>query len=321
MGIFNRHRHLGAEVLSEYLDGRLDQHHQELVALRLAECQTCREELDSLQITVSALHSLPDLPLPRSFTLGTAPSPDYAGSIGRKPAPLLVRAPSWVYAGAASMAGLALALMLSAEATGLLGPASFSVAEAPIEAPAASEADVDSPIAALETAERADVPADSQPAAPPQTALRAEPAAAPEAAAEMDDSALAAKSQPESAIAAPQAAMAESPGAFESGSDAVAGEEAAFTVSAEDAATPALEESAAAAPEEAVPVAPEDSAQIQSNEASTPEASRTPGVRQYPTPSSPVWWKTLEIVFAILTLAFLGAVFFRWRRNRSQVIG
>ncbi len=48
MGIFNRHRHLRPEILSEYLDGRLDQGHQELVARRLADCAACREELDTL---------------------------------------------------------------------------------------------------------------------------------------------------------------------------------------------------------------------------------------------------------------------------------
>ena len=104
MAIFNRHRHLRPEVLSEYLDGRLDQRHQEQVARRLADCPACREELHTLQTTVSALQSLPDLPLPRSFILPTAPSPDYPANLIRKPAPLVMKMPAWAYGSAASLA-------------------------------------------------------------------------------------------------------------------------------------------------------------------------------------------------------------------------
>ncbi len=144
MGIFNKHRHLGPEILSEYLDGRLDQGHQETVARRLADCPACREELNTLRATVSALQSLPDLPLPRSFTLPAAPLPGSSANLIRKPAPptpLVMRLPGWAYGGAASLAGLALALMLSAEAAGLASPASFSAATPPGNATVAKEAE------------------------------------------------------------------------------------------------------------------------------------------------------------------------------------
>ena len=187
MGIFNRHRHLRPEILSEYLDGRLDQRHQGLVARRLAECPACREELNTLRATVAALQSLPDLPLPRSFTLPTAPTPDYPAELIRKaasPAPLIVKQPGWAYGSAASLAGLALALMLSADAAELTNPASLQltapVTAVPRDATAAKEAQVEDqvtakaepPVAALERADQAAVPTDFQAATPPQQWLR-----------------------------------------------------------------------------------------------------------------------------------------------------
>lgn len=84
---------------------------------RLAECAACREELAGWRNTLAMLQGLDDVPAPRSFTLaGPPPAPVAA----LPPVPL--RAPQWVYAGAASMAGLALAVMVSLDAAGLAPP-------------------------------------------------------------------------------------------------------------------------------------------------------------------------------------------------------
>lgn len=118
MWIFGRHRHLKLELLSEYLDGRLDTAAQARVTRQLDSCDLCRNEVDSLQSTVSLLQALPELTATRSFTLAAAPISRPV--IVRQPLPL--RAPSWAYAGAASLAGLALAIMVSADTLGLLAP-------------------------------------------------------------------------------------------------------------------------------------------------------------------------------------------------------
>ena len=326
MGIFNRHRHLRPEILSEYLDGRLDQGHQELVARRLADCAACREELNTLQTTVSALRSLPDLPLPRSFTLPTAPSPDYPANLIRKQDPLVMKMPAWAYGSAASLAGLALALMLSAEAAGLASPASFETTgqttgqatAAPEAAALAKEAQSEAPVSAPEMADQAEAPADPLATTAPQAALRAESAPAPEAAAAIGETALAAKSLAEPAGAAPQTAMAESQDAVKSVSGPAGEEATAFSGTQSDDGASVPEESPPSVPAEEVAVAPADTVQNLAMEAETPEENLSSAPEEYSAPSSPTWWKALETMLAALTLAFLGGLFFRWRRNRSD---
>ena len=347
MGIFNKHRHLRPEILSEYLDGRLDQRHQGLVARRLAQCAACREELNTLRATVAALQNLPDLPLPRSFTLPTAPTPDYPVELIRKPAPpasLVMKLPGWAYGSAASLAGLALALMLSAEAAGLASPAPFqatAITAAPGDAAVAKEAQdeaqvaakAEPPVAAPERADQEAAPADFQAATPPPTA---------EAVAKIGESALAENSLAEPASPAPEAAMAEPQATLGRGPD-VAVEEAAATASdqaVEEAAATASDpaggeavpafsvtqsDDRATAPEDSppsmaaeMPVAPADSAQTLATEAENPEENLGIPAQEFSAPSSPTWWKALETMFAALTLAFLGGLFYRWRRNRSQ---
>ena len=68
MLIFKRgHTHINQGDLSEYLDGRLSGTAAARVDRRLAECSTCRQELDTLRSTVSLLRQTPELALPRSF--------------------------------------------------------------------------------------------------------------------------------------------------------------------------------------------------------------------------------------------------------------
>ena len=115
MWIFGRHRHLSAELLSEYLDERLSGAQQARVAQQVESCTSCRDELENLRATVSLLQALPELPMRRTFTLA-APPPE---PITLRQ-PVAFRAPNWVYAGAASVAGLALAVLISADTVGLL---------------------------------------------------------------------------------------------------------------------------------------------------------------------------------------------------------
>ena len=360
MGIFNRHRHLRPEILSEYLDGRLDQRHQELVGRRLAACPSCQEELNTLRATVSALQSLPDLPLPRSFTLPTAPSPDVPANLIRKPAPpapLIMRMPGWAYGGAASLAALALALMLSAEAAGLASPASFpetdqtteqamgqtkaAPGDAAVTEETQVEAQVEPPVAAFEMADQAKPALGSQAATPSLAARQGISAPTSEAAAETPDSPQAAKILAEPADPALEMAMAESQGNVASDPEAAVEEAAADAVSdpatrdaadfpgtpghagtrsvpgipSDDGSIPA--DSSPGVPE-AVPAPTGDSARSLATEAETPKENLSFPVEQYSATSSPIWWKALEAMFAALTLALLGGLFFRWRRNRRQ---
>lgn len=123
MWIFGRHRHLKLELLGEYLDGRLDTAAQTRVSRQLDSCESCRDELDGLRSTVSLLQTLPELSVPHSFTLAAPPISKPV--MAHQPLPL--RAPGWAYAGAASVAGLALAIMVSADTLGLFNPTSQTV--------------------------------------------------------------------------------------------------------------------------------------------------------------------------------------------------
>ena len=115
--IKGKHRHLKAEVLSEYLDGRLEGAALARVERSLAECSACREDLDSLQATVAALRRLPVEAPARDFVMAAPPF----RPARRRPTPL-ARASMWAYAGAASVAALVLTVLASADATGLLAP-------------------------------------------------------------------------------------------------------------------------------------------------------------------------------------------------------
>jgi len=218
------------------------------------------------------------------------------------------------------------------------------------------EAQVAAPEMADQAAGPAESPPEFQAATPPQAARRSEPAPTSEGAAEIGEMLRAAKSLVEPADPAPEMAMTESQAAAESGSGPVAeraaaaksgpaGEEAAAATksgpageaAAADIATDAAGEEAdafsgttsddgASVPEESppvpaaeqVPVAPADSAQNLTVEAEPPKENLSFPAEKYSAPSSPAWWKPLETMFAALTLAFLGGLFFRWRRNRTQ---
>jgi hypothetical protein len=71
--------HRFREMISPYIDGRVTQDEKQSLESHLASCHECREELESLRTTVGLLHRLPQVEVPRSFTVveskpATAPS-------------------------------------------------------------------------------------------------------------------------------------------------------------------------------------------------------------------------------------------------------
>ena len=136
-----RHAHVSLETLSDYLDGRLQESVAGRVDRQVIDCDACRKELESLRSTVLLLRQLPEATPPRSFTLAGPP----AQPVEARPLPLL-KIPQWAYAAAASAAALVLAVLVSADATGLLvrpdGVGDVAVArEMAGAAPAAPEVD------------------------------------------------------------------------------------------------------------------------------------------------------------------------------------
>ena len=107
------HKHIAQDTLSEYLDGRLQGRTLERVELQLSDCDACRQELDELRATVAMMQQLPMEAPRRSFVM-SAPPPEPAPSRPIRP----LRAPNWVYAGAASVAALAVVVTVAALAIG-----------------------------------------------------------------------------------------------------------------------------------------------------------------------------------------------------------
>lgn len=130
------HKHIGQDTLSEHLDGRLRGRPLERVERQLGECDACRQDLAELQATVAMMRQLPMETPHRSFVM-TAPPPEPA----RARPNLALRAPNWVYAGAASVAALALAITVSLDATGGLssGPLRREIESTALAPTAASE--------------------------------------------------------------------------------------------------------------------------------------------------------------------------------------
>jgi hypothetical protein len=67
-----RGAHLGADLLSAYLDGHVSTDERRRIELHLGGCAACQGDLESLRGTVSLLHALPRVAVPRAFTLSEA---------------------------------------------------------------------------------------------------------------------------------------------------------------------------------------------------------------------------------------------------------
>lgn len=61
--------HLTTEQRSAFLDKQLSTQEQAIVDAHLRDCQQCRQALAELRQTVAMLHALPQVEVPRSFTL------------------------------------------------------------------------------------------------------------------------------------------------------------------------------------------------------------------------------------------------------------
>ena len=114
MWIFGGHRHLAEEKLSDYVSGRLSPYQKGRLERSLDECVTCRQELESLQITRSLLRELPAHDVPRDFVFATAPAgvTSVPALNVNHPRGWTFRPPGWAYAGAASVVGLAVAVFV-----------------------------------------------------------------------------------------------------------------------------------------------------------------------------------------------------------------
>lgn len=308
MWIFGRHRHLSSAALSEYLDGRLHGSQREKVSRQLNSCTTCREELEGLRATMSLLRDLPDMPVPRNFTLAGPPPVLVAQS-----PPRLFRAPSWAYAGAASLAGLALAVMVSADATGLLTTPATStpqeIVTAPALAPTPAPLPTSAPAASANSAE-ALPPAQAESTSTPQPgsmqALQA--AEAPKSAEAIPGpTAPAAESdqapQPESAqaLSGPQATTAEDSGiSGPRGSASPAGPAGPAGPSGEE--TPDLAKSGQEAGA--------------TTEVPTSQPGQATTITSTAKTQTPLVWRVLEGVAAALLVLFLVVLTWRWRSAR-----
>ena len=294
MWIFRKHRHIKPETLSEYLDGQLQGAARAKVARKLESCVSCREELEGLRATILLLQDLPQMAVPRSFTLaGPPPEPVAAAQ-----PPAHLRAPGWAYAGAASLAGLALAVMVSADATGLLTPSSGTVSPEASSVAALAQEDA----AATTTPDTLPATAPTKTPEPGSIqSFRAIPG--PEAGRGAEDSSAPPSGQPEATPVPDQETMAmqaePTPGAEPSEERGAKSPDAANATGPQgpEAATGPTEDK----PSEAAPV-------VEPKPLPQQDAGQEAG--------TPLVWRALEGVAAALALVFLIGLVLRWRQSR-----
>ncbi len=317
------HKHIAQDTLSEYLDGRLRGRRLERAERQLQICDACRRELEELQATVAMMRQLPMEPPPRSFVM-SAPPPEPARA---RPA-LALRAPNWVYAGAASVAALALAITVSVDATGGLSPDPLRrdveiTTLAP--APASEQITITSGPAAepaIESASRPEEPPESgnDGTAPPSLA-----AAAPSPPATDQLIQVAPAGEGATALGAEKAPLATS------------APEAAAAAAPQDAGATLTESTRAEAASTAV-VPEETPAQraggadrgISPVENQTAKTLTIEAPAPLPEPAGParfdedggngtsVWWRVLEAAAGTLTVVFLAGLALRRRASRRD---
>ncbi len=164
-----RRKHPSPDTLSEHVDGRLTGRARERLEAHLAACPACRSEFESLQRTVQALRSMPQMAPRRSFVF-MAP-PDIAPARAARPRRAL--APAWAMGAAASVFALVAGIIMTLDAGGALTPAyspappsQSTIARGPETSPSAQ--DVYSTLSP--TAEPGNLAAGNAPEATPTTA-------------------------------------------------------------------------------------------------------------------------------------------------------
>ena len=304
------HKHIGQDTLSEHLDGRLRGRPLERVERQLGECDACRQDLAELQATVAMMRQLPMETPHRSFVM-TAPPPEPA----RARPNLALRAPNWVYAGAASVAALALAITVSLDATGGLssGPLRREVESAALAPTAASEQVTITSGSTVESVEETDPPplaAAAPAAATTDQPVQEEPSGegtAAFAAAAAPMATPAPVVAPDSATQDSGVTLAESAGVEPGPTDVVPDDGQALgtrsTAGAGDISS-AENQTAKSAPIEApIPI----------SERAEPELFEESADRD-----TSIWWRALEAAAGALAVVFLAGLALRRRAGRGD---
>jgi len=68
-------------MLSEYIDNSLNSEDKSFIERHIETCEACSKELESLRMTVQLLHRVPEVSVPRSFTV-TVPQPRRESAFG-----------------------------------------------------------------------------------------------------------------------------------------------------------------------------------------------------------------------------------------------
>ncbi|PKB79719.1 MAG: hypothetical protein BZY88_11710 [SAR202 cluster bacterium Io17-Chloro-G9] len=268
------HKHISSGTLNEYLDGRLAPRDQGRVERVTAECSDCREELESLRQIATMLRQLPVLSPSRGFVLEQAPL-----EIRQQPTRPWFQVPQWAYAGAASMAVLALALLITLDVSGLVAPDLPDTMILKHSTDAVTPADLELLRREIAGAKEAPQAIEAAPARPEiEQAVQAESAAS------------AVDEPPVTALQAEADSSSESQ---------------------------ALSRAAPVEPIEDSPAKPEitvdDTAAIP---APVPGESRSPVLITGPTPGTPLFWRILEAAAAALVLVLTVTVV--WKRRASN---
>ena len=310
------HKHIGQGTLSEHLDGRLRGRPLERVERQLGECDACRHNLAELQATVAVMRQMPMEAPRRSFVM-SAPPPE---PVRVRPA-LALRAPNWVYAGAASVAALALAITVSVDVTGGLSseplrrdfqttavaPTAASVQVTGVSGPESGPGPAGVP--AMESAARSEDAADSSEdeTAPPSLAAAA-PATALGAA------------QPPLATPAPDVAQP----------DTVA-QDSALALTESSSVEPGL---TVVVPQDSQVAGPRSAPGAGDTSAVEDQAAKSTAIEApapIPEPAEPelfdagadgkisIWWRVLEAGAGALALVFLAGLILRWRAGRRYL--
>ena len=282
--LVNRRHNRLRTLLSAYIDRQVSEVEVSQVEEHLAGCGECRLELDTLRATVGLLKNLPELEVPRSFTLTESPAPI-------SPTPSIAWAPRI----ATSAVALLLVVLLVGDALGVItqsAPSGEIAAPLEFRAPAPEAA---APAAAAPAPEAA-APAAAAPA--PEAAAPAATAPAPEAAAPAAAAAAAPAPTPPPAPVAAMAAPAPPADA--------AVEERAVAVTPEQ--EPEVERQAAA--EKAISAPAAQTPEI--SDEGAPEAVKEPGGLELP-----VW--QLEIAAGALVAVLALATFLLARRSRRPI--
>ena len=167
--------HIDGEFLSAYLDGQVKPDELRRVETHLGTCPACQSELASLRQTVTMLHALPRVPVPRAFTLSEA-------QVGlRRPAP--AGGPTWFGGLARGLVAVSAVALVAVMAATLLRQPSWQpsqniaqlaapapVAETPAASAPASATTADAVIARVEPTDTAKAPKAAAASGAPVTA-------------------------------------------------------------------------------------------------------------------------------------------------------